>query len=141
MFKAPTLPKQPKFTAQEFVHDAKLFGEVVAKHFLGFIQERFAKHEYDFTAIEQITEHPIDKRQLAKGMTVTKSIMFIKKNQFIGGYTYKEIISMLEYGRADKGIEPDPIIRKAFKDYEPLYKRAVRKFVTGSDKPIIRKIK
>lgn len=125
---------KPKFNAQDFVNGMGIFGNQMAKEFLVFVQDRIRNKHYDFSVVEQrlaIPEGSLKESDMAEHVTVKDHIVFIKAGKVVQEVTYRELFLMFEYGRKDKGILPDPVIRKAIDDFFPIYKLRLRNFLLG----------
>lgn len=129
------IPKsKPKFTEKDFVRGADIFGKQTAEHFLEFLKLKYINKQYDFKAIEQMLhmekEH-ISPAELVTHIDAKNHIVFIKEGNVIDQVTYKELFTILEFGRKDKGIMPSPVLRPAFDEYRPIYRERVRSFLLG----------
>jgi hypothetical protein len=123
----------PKFTVKDFQNGVKGLSEQLAQDFVEHCNKIFKQKDFDFLAIEEEEKLPIhlDKSVLYECLDIKGSVVFVKDGVIVSDFTYKELIHILDYGKKDKGVMPDPVMRLAFESFKPIYKQRVRKFITG----------
>ena len=133
MAKKNALRSKPAFTAKTFLKGVDYFKRDTALDFLNFVKHKIDNNNnYDFTIIEQqITHKRIDTKTLAESLITEDGVVFVKDGKFVDEITYGELVSILEYGRKDKGVMPQSIIRPAFEEYRPMYKDRLKRFLKG----------
>lgn len=131
----PHIPKvKPKFNVKDFVEGADKFGDLTAIHFLQFLKKEISKHTFQFDVIEQVLgvdENTLHNTDIANEFKAKQHLVFIKDGKLIDQITYKEMMHILQYGRKDKGLMPDPIIQNAFEAYRPIYRERLKNFLLG----------
>jgi len=134
MAKKVTLPRiKPKFTTADFLKGVSLFEQRMAETFLTFVQDKFKKGEYSFTAIEKVYGNgdTIDKEDLQRKVKRRGKVVFIENGIAIGELSYAEVFKILDHGRKDLGILPQPLIKQVFEDFRPEYKLNLKNFLLG----------
>ena len=132
MQKAAQHPGKPAFTVKEFLDGKKKREAEIADDFIKYVQEYYKKNEPDFTNIQdKLAITTINPKKVITALKKKGKLVFVGPGFVIGEYTYKEIWSILEFGRMDVGIMPQPILRACFDSYKPHFNKMVKEFLKG----------
>lgn len=124
---------RPAFTVEDFKQGVKNKEIELADKFIDFVAQYYRENPPDLSVISyELKTSDISDRKLLQAIHQKGKIVFIAAGFAIANYSYKEIWSMLEFGRVDKNITPHPILREAFKNYKPYFEKEVRKFLKGN---------
>lgn len=123
---------KPKFTADDFVKDVKVLEQKLAEKFLLFVKEELSNKKINFESLNGVllTEQPIDETTFEMGITQTGNKFFIKKGKAEQQFTFVELWWLLEKGRKDKDLLPNPILYPAFVKFKKVYKASIRHLLT-----------
>jgi hypothetical protein len=129
---AKNLLKRTPFNEKHFVSGLNVFKEKTAEDFVKFVKDKIDNKKYNFKLIEQeIIRNPITKDDIKDSFIAEKGVAFVKDGKFVKDFTYKELLTILEYGRKDKNIMPQSVIRIAFEEYRPIYRKRFMLFLKG----------
>jgi hypothetical protein len=109
--------------AKDFPKGMELFAESMAVYFVKYVTER-VEEEYKIPLLG-IT---LSKGELLRSVEQKESVVTITNGR-IQDVKYREIWRYFEYGRMDKGVIPDPILKKIFLEFRPVYKEALKKHI------------
>lgn len=123
--------KKPAFTVKDFTEGTKKFGESSALDFIEYCNALFKKKKLPYEKIEELFGVQIDRESVYEALQGDKSVVIIKNGDVAENLSFKEFISVIEHGRKDKGIMPDPVVRFAFDSYKDRYKENLKKFLLG----------
>lgn len=124
--------KRPKFTSKDFLDGLSVFKRSVANEFLMFVKNKIENNHYDFSVVvENITGSQITNSDLSQSLVSDSGYVFTKNGTFVNKISTNELIQIFEKGRTDKGILPQPVIRKAFEEFRPIYRERFNNFLKG----------
>ena len=121
----------PKLTVKQFKIDMGVFAKLAAEEFLARCIRKYEKADSIIQVTNQLLNTKVTTKDLEEQITVKDYLVFVKDGVIIDQITYKEFVSVMEYGRIDKGILPNPILRETFLDFKKDYKKAVANFLLG----------
>lgn len=105
-----------------------LFAEKMAIEFVNFLHERTEPgYQLEVLGIE------ISKNALLRSVERKEAIVTIQNSKY-KTIPYWEIWRYFEYGRMDQGILPDPVLKKVFIDFRPIYIESLKKELTKGRK-------
>lgn len=122
---------KPKFTEKDFVKGNKEFGEKAAEKFINFLNKKISQKKIDLEQLKNLVgaEHEISKLVLSKSLDSKGSIVFIKDEKIEKNLSLKELWYLIEHGRKDRGVLPDPILRSSLDEFKKTYKKSYLKFL------------
>lgn len=117
--------KHPKAKSPNVAKDLKTgmeqFAESMAVEFVKFVAEKM-EESYELPVLG-IT---MTKQELLNTISKKESVVTIFKGK-TKEFSYWEIWSYFEYGRMDQGVIADPVLKKIFLEFKPLYIEALKK--------------
>lgn len=124
---------KPKFSAEDFLRGLEWFKKSTAQDFLYFVKKRIEEKKYDFDIVEEVItkQKPITNEELSNSIVAEDGLVFTKEGNFVDKVTYAELIQVFEFGRKDKGVPPQPVLRICFEEYRPIYKQRFQQFLKG----------
>lgn len=124
---------KPRFTVKDFLSGISSFESRMASEFVSYVKTKLSKEEYSFDVIEKLYGNgdSVVTDKMIRAIHHKDSLVFFEKGVALGEVTYAELFQMLEHGRKDLGILPQPIFRKAFEDFRPIYKQSLKNFLIG----------
>ena len=135
MQKASQRPGKPAFTVKDFLDGKKKREEEIAENFVEYGKAYYKKNTPDFTAVQdKLSITKISPTKMIEAIHQKGKIVFVAPGFVIGEYTYQEIWTILEFGRMDIGIQPQPILRACFDSYKPHFHKMVKEFLKGNKK-------
>lgn len=118
---------KPKFNVSDFLQDIQLTSEEITHKFIDFVNKKYSSHNYE--KISNFVGEAVNKEELIGAVHSNGHIVFIKSSTQIGSYTYEELAHIIEFGRKDKGLLPDPIIRTAFIEFKKEYRKSIKEML------------
>lgn len=124
---------KPKFNAEDFMKGLEWFKTSTATDFLYFVKKRIENKHYDFSVIEEkfTNNKQVSNEIISSSLLAENGVVFMKSGSFVDKLSYAELLQILEYGRRDKEVAPQSVIRIAFEEYRPIYKERLQKFLKG----------
>lgn len=107
--------------AKDFKTGMEQFAEKMALEFVNYVTERMDEN-YELPVLG-IT---MTKQELKNTITRKEKVVTILKGK-TKEYSYWEIWRYFEYGRMDQGVIADPVLKKIFIEFKPLYVEALKK--------------
>lgn len=107
--------------AKDFKTGMEQFAEKMALEFVNYVTERMEEN-YELPVLG-IT---MTKQELKNTITRKEKVVTILKDK-TKEYSYWEIWRYFEYGRMDQGVIADPVLKKIFIEFKPIYVEALKK--------------
>ncbi len=123
---------KPNFTSLEFKQGIEEFSHNIADDFIAFVNAEFSKGKVDLNSITNtLGVKEIEPSKLLIALEQNDAVVMAIDRKVVEELTYKELIYILEHGRKDEGIPPQPVLKKAFEQFRPIYRQKLKDFLIG----------
>ena len=107
--------------AKDFKTGMEKFAEFMAIEFVKYVAERMEENY-----LLPVLGIEMTKQELLNTITRKDQVVTIIKGK-TKEFSYWEIWRYFEYGRMDSGVIADPVLKKIFIEFKPLYTEALKK--------------